>query len=162
MALAWQTILGAVSRAPAPLLSSFASVSTRFWVEQAIDSASRRLGTSECQRVLSDFRDGSGTPLEIKLTAIGVTPAEYLAHWIWFVDGSDQTQCVKYHTNAFTQPRSRVVFICGQRIVNAVSSTASSERDVVIIHEMLHTLGLGENPPSSAEITKQVMARCGR
>ena len=28
------------------------------------------------------------------------------------------------------------------------------------IHEMLHTLGLGENPPSSTEITRRVQAAC--
>jgi hypothetical protein len=31
----------------------------------------------------------------------------------------------------------------------------------IVIHEMLHTLGLGENPPSSQEITQQVKRRCG-
>jgi len=30
-----------------------------------------------------------------------------------------------------------------------------------MIHEALHTLGLGENPPTSAEITERVLARCG-
>ena len=29
-----------------------------------------------------------------------------------------------------------------------------------VIHEMLHTLGLGENPPSSREITQRVNERC--
>ena len=28
------------------------------------------------------------------------------------------------------------------------------------IHEMLHTLGLGENPPSPREITDRVLAAC--
>jgi hypothetical protein len=31
----------------------------------------------------------------------------------------------------------------------------------IVIHEMLHTLGLGENPPTSLEITRQVQLRCG-
>jgi len=31
-----------------------------------------------------------------------------------------------------------------------------------LIHEMLHTLGLRENPPSAAEITAQVELRYGR
>jgi len=31
----------------------------------------------------------------------------------------------------------------------------------VVIHEMLHALGLGENPPTSEEITRQVVKRCG-
>jgi hypothetical protein len=30
-----------------------------------------------------------------------------------------------------------------------------------VIHETLHTLGLGENPPSSAEIDSAVARRCG-
>jgi hypothetical protein len=30
----------------------------------------------------------------------------------------------------------------------------------IVIHEALHTLGLGENPPSSAEITARVLASC--
>jgi hypothetical protein len=32
--------------------------------------------------------------------------------------------------------------------------------EFMVIHEMLHTLGLGENPPSSFEITEQVRRRC--
>jgi hypothetical protein len=30
----------------------------------------------------------------------------------------------------------------------------------MVIHEMLHTLGLGENPPSTFEITARVRDRC--
>jgi hypothetical protein len=30
----------------------------------------------------------------------------------------------------------------------------------MVIHEMLHTLGLGEDPPSSFEITERVRRRC--
>jgi hypothetical protein len=30
----------------------------------------------------------------------------------------------------------------------------------VLIHETLHTLGLGEDPPSSTEITKVVLRHC--
>jgi hypothetical protein len=32
---------------------------------------------------------------------------------------------------------------------------------MIVIHELLHALGLGENPPLSVEITGQVMRRCG-
>jgi hypothetical protein len=31
-----------------------------------------------------------------------------------------------------------------------------------VIHEALHTLGLGENPPTSTEITSRIAARCQR
>jgi hypothetical protein len=32
--------------------------------------------------------------------------------------------------------------------------------EAMVIHEMLHTLGLGENPPSTFEITERVRQRC--
>ena len=32
---------------------------------------------------------------------------------------------------------------------------------LTLIHEMLHSLGLGENPPSTTEINGQVLRRCG-
>jgi hypothetical protein len=31
----------------------------------------------------------------------------------------------------------------------------------LLIHEALHTLGLGENPPSSEEISNIVLTHCG-
>ncbi len=31
----------------------------------------------------------------------------------------------------------------------------------MIIHESLHSLGLGENPPRSQDITSRVTERCG-
>jgi hypothetical protein len=33
--------------------------------------------------------------------------------------------------------------------------------EIIVIHEFLHALGLGENPPTSDEITERVTARCG-
>ena len=32
--------------------------------------------------------------------------------------------------------------------------------EALVIHEMMHTLGLGENPPSSLEINARVLKRC--
>jgi hypothetical protein len=34
--------------------------------------------------------------------------------------------------------------------------------EAILIHEALHTLGLAENPPTSFEITRQVLGRCTR
>jgi hypothetical protein len=33
-------------------------------------------------------------------------------------------------------------------------------RAQAVVHELLHSLGLGENPPTSREITAQVLKRC--
>ena len=32
--------------------------------------------------------------------------------------------------------------------------------EIIVIHEFLHALGLGESPPSSQAITEQVAVRC--
>jgi hypothetical protein len=50
------------------------------------------------------------------------------------------------------------------RACPALGWLANTERDraeAVVIHEVLHTLGLDENPPSSDQITTRVERRCG-
>ena len=59
---------------------------------------------------------------------------EYLLTRVWFVDGSHTRQC------------------------RAGNATAA---EVLMIHELLHMLGLGESPPSSGEITRRVRKRGG-
>jgi hypothetical protein len=83
---------------------------------------------------------------------------EHLARLV-FVDGGETKSCAK-GALAVTEPGSRVVRVCSSRLV---WTWQQNSRHVVaaLIHEALHTLGLGENPPSSAEITSRVLKRCG-
>jgi hypothetical protein len=60
---------------------------------------------------------------------------------------------------AVTAPGSRVVYVCGRRFAEAQSRSAT-RAELVVLHEALHTLGLGENPPDSLEITRRVGQRC--
>ena len=60
-----------------------------------------------------------------------------------------------------TNPGSRVVWICPRQFV-PVAYRDPVEAELVLIHEMLHSLGLGENPPSSLEITGRVEQHCAR
>lgn len=58
---------------------------------------------------------------------------------------------------AFTAPGSRVVHVC----VDQLKQVQLGQPDYVIaalIHEILHTLGLGEDPPSSSDIARRVLA----
>jgi hypothetical protein len=32
--------------------------------------------------------------------------------------------------------------------------------EVIVVHEMMNTLGLGENPPTATQINEQVLRRC--
>jgi hypothetical protein len=125
----------------------------------ALDGAVRRLKDSECQKLLTDFRDPTGRTLLENLQSTHKSLADYLT-LLWFIDGREDVCKTHELTAAFTTPGSRVIQICGARLADP--SFSFDARQFVIIHELLHSLGLGENPPSSAEITRQVIRRCAR
>jgi hypothetical protein len=132
--------------------------SLRESARRMLEEAALWLSFSQCQQVLSDFADRRGRQLTAKLTDLGVTAGEYL-RLIIFEDGAKRGDCRRDGILAFTSPGSRVIYLCGQEFVRA-AHRAPEEIGAVIIHEMLHSLGLGENPPSSKEITYRVKQRC--
>ena len=124
----------------------------------ALGLAWERLARIECADLLNSFSDQAGHPLAERLQELAVDRQTYLTMLV-FIDGSRETPCVK-GSFAFTAPGSRVVRICVEELKRTWQ--ASPEHAVSrIIHEMLHTLGLGEDPPSSSEITRRVLAGCG-
>lgn len=133
----------------------------RIFVNQAIAGAGRRLEDDQCRQVLTDFDDARGRTLAAALAESAKDPAEFLAR-IWFLDGTRTEQCLHNQgLAAYTAPGSRVIWVCGARFADPIYSLQGTYGEIVIIHELLHTLGLPENPPSSAQITKQVRRRCG-
>lgn len=131
----------------------------RFAVSQAVRGAHRRLGDPRCQRVLSDFKAPSGRTLQEVLDAEGLTAQAHLNR-ILFYEGTPASGCRLPGVLAFTQPGSRVVYVCTSWFREAFAINPA-KAEAVIIHESLHALGLGENPPSSHEITTRVVERCG-
>lgn len=126
-------------------------------VTQAFDAAARKLETRACQELFTDFTDSEGRTLLENLSS--QTPVEYLTQMI-IRDGEipkGSGRCAVPGSAAFTAGGA-VVFICGRNF----HSERPSRRAVALIHEMLHTLGLRENPPTPAEISAQVEHRCGR
>jgi hypothetical protein len=128
-------------------------------VRQAVAGASLRLERLGCQQVLSDFSDGAGHTLQAALDQLGETPTSYLRGLVFFYDGASQRRCASGEVLGGTQPGSRVIYVCPRQFFEAYRrDTLLAE--VFIIHETLHSLGLGENPPASLEITQRVMTRC--
>jgi hypothetical protein len=125
----------------------------------ALVGARRRLEQPACQRLFAGFSDASGQTLQANLDALGRAGADHLG-LIRFTDGSDRRGCKGDNTFAFTTPGSREVYVCG-RAFRELAKRDPPGAQALIIHELLHTLGLGENPPSSLEITKRVRATCG-
>jgi hypothetical protein len=145
---------------PVPSLAANIRLSgiARRAVERAILDASRRLASASCQKVFADFVDTSGKPLQASLDALGETAQGYLGR-VLFYDGSSQTLCSTGMILGGTTRGSRIVYVCASQFSDRAGRSAS-DADAFVIHEMLHTLGLGENPPAPSRITAQVMQRC--
>lgn len=60
---------------------------------------------------------------------------------------------------AVTERGGRAVRVCTSQF-EALQRKRPVLGEVVVIHEMLHALGLGEGPPSSEEIAWRVMESC--
>lgn len=135
-------------------------------LERARAGAARRLERPECRKVLTDFTDAEGRPLLANLEPWGQSPSDYLRQAITFRDGSQLPGCGKRNVQLVTVPGQPPVFVCPAQGANPGGRFARIQvekptlAEVMVIHEMLHTLGLGENPPTTFEITEQVMARC--
>jgi hypothetical protein len=142
---------------PALLAGSLHSATARFALERAGKGALQRLERPECAKVLSDFRDASGRTMQERLDLLGDTPRSYLAR-LSFREAFDR-RCQDSVTLAFTYLESRDVFVCGNQFWQAYRRN-SSYVEALVIHEMMHTLGLGENPPTSLEISARVLKRC--
>ena len=125
---------------------------------RALRGASERLGEPACQLVLSEFQDGRGLPLSEKLGELGVSPEGYL-RLVIFHDAGGSPQCGKPGVLAFTIRNSRIVYLCGRDFERA-ERRDPREMQVTIIHEMLHSLGLGENPPSPRDINFRILQLC--
>lgn len=128
-------------------------------VLQALSGAQRKLRHPDCRRLLTDFRDGEGRVLAENLASLEMEPSDYVTLLV-IQDGGGRTGgglCRKFNVAAVTSPHSRVVFVCGV----AFRAQPAGLRENALIHEMLHSLGLGENPPTVAEINRQVWHRCG-
>ena len=131
---------------------------TRGAVEWSLTGAAQWLATERCRGVLSEFRDTHGRPLTERLEAHGVDVQTYLT-FLLFRDGGGSAPCADDLTFAVTTPRGRVVFVCGRRF-ERVWRASAARAQAVVIHEMLHTLGLGENPPTSQSVTERILTLC--
>jgi hypothetical protein len=127
-------------------------------VAMALNGAYRKLGRPACQQLLDDFRDAEGRTLRENLEPLGLAPDAYLSR-LAYRDGRDlgSARCRKGGAAAVTHIGDRNVFVCAAPF----AEQRPGIRENTLIHEMLHSLGLGENPPSSGEINGLVRRRCG-
>jgi hypothetical protein len=121
----------------------------------ARQGARERLGDPRCRAVLTDFEAVTGQRLDEVLRASGRTAQEQLDLLV-FESGLGRQGCDHSATLAFTRIHSPVASIC----LRQFTLLRRQAQEAVLIHEMLHSLGLGEGPPESVAITARVLARC--
>jgi hypothetical protein len=129
-------------------------------VRLGLDAAARWLVKPQCRALLDEFQDLNGNRLSDNLRATGLDELSYLRE-LRFHDAVERGPCRRPLTFMFTSPHSRTIFVCGRQAVR-MTAADRSHMSVLLIHEALHTLGLGENPPSSQYITARVIAACRR
>jgi hypothetical protein len=127
-------------------------------VRFAILRAYEALENPRCEQIFLDFQDSSGRTLQERLDSLSETGQSHLAGML-FYEGWNGRPCPSPQTFAMTIPGSRVVYFCGRKFASMIGRDPSALR-VAILHEELHSLGLGENPPSSEEISRRVALRC--
>jgi hypothetical protein len=143
-----------------PMYLQIQPVMAAFFFRHVLEGARRRLVEPQCGDVLKDFRDENGELLVDRLHDLNETPVQHLSQIRW-IDASDADACRNDgRLAAFTSPGRRVVFVCSTRFVDTSYPLRGLAGELVVLHEFLHTLGLGENPPTSSEITEHVRRRC--
>ena len=126
-------------------------------VRRALDLALAMLASPDCPGIYSEFQRPDGRTPQDELERMGIGPEEFLESLV-FTDGSREAVCRRDRAVMTATPGRALIYVCPRfaefQIGNPLRSAA------VIIHESLHALGLGENPPSSDEITRRVERRC--
>jgi hypothetical protein len=131
---------------------------TRDAAARALAQAAEWLADPKCERLFSEFEDVKGVPLSRRLTDLETTPEGYL-RLVFFFDGAQHPTCRRDGILAFTAVGSRTVYLCGRDFERAWKRNPR-EVQATLIHEMLHSLGLGENPPAPRDITDRVQKLC--
>lgn len=145
--------------APTPLLVRIGDPAASGLVHRSVRGAIARFSRSEaCRLVLHDFQAPTGESLAQVLEARGETPESHLAGLL-YLDGGAHPGCRSGAIRAYTAPGWRVVYVCAAGFTRSLQRRPA-EAEAVLIHEALHTLGLGENPPTPRAIQDRVRARC--
>jgi hypothetical protein len=156
--LTGQTALGPTGPDPITARIYVSEPYVRDVVGQALRSAAAWLKAPKCQALLTEFSDQRGRALTERLAELRMSLAEYVAALI-VEDGERYSRCRDESVLAFTAVGSRIIYVCGPAFVRAARRDAQEAR-AALVHELLHTLGLGENPPSPRQITYRVKQLC--
>jgi len=126
-------------------------------VRRALDLALAMVESPDCSQVYGEFQRPDGRTPKDELERMGIGPELFLESLV-FTDGSRNPGCRQGGAVMTGTPGSALIFVCPSFAAFQIGYPRRSA--ATVIHESLHALGLGENPPSSNEITRRVERRC--
>jgi hypothetical protein len=123
----------------------------------ARELAGERLGTEACRAIFEELPDFTGRPAARRLAAGERSPSSHFAR-LQFVESRDGL-CAQGLVAAWSSPGNPRVRVC-PRAFAAVAAQDRGEAAAILIHEALHTLGIGEDA-ANQPLTAYVRSRCG-
>jgi hypothetical protein len=155
LALVLAAVPGASPATPPPLPPF-----TNGILKRSVALAVQVLRRAECRALYDDFRDASGETLAEALRRTDTTPSEHLLRLRW-LNGVSHPGCRNRNVFLVARVGNPEIYVCPEQF------TAFALREPLgaaglLLHEQLHALGLGEDPPPSEEISRMVFARCGK
>jgi len=141
----------------------------RATVDAAITRAVSKLANPTCAAVFSRFTNhvppfSDNETAQDVLSRHNLSPQEWMTQRMIFYGGAGQARCQGSASYAFVpSPGSRIVRVCDNYLsLRPMPGEAAN----TLIHEALHTLGLGESPghqnqPTSTQIAAAVREACG-
>jgi hypothetical protein len=138
-----------------PALTLRLTFADRQSVQRAVDLALARLARPGCSSIFEDFELPDGRTPRNELDRLGLGPYALVKSLV-FVDGSRDPVCRNGRAVLTTTAGSRLIRVCPGFARLRDPGLAAC----LVLHESLHALGLGENPPSSRDITNRVERRC--
>jgi hypothetical protein len=125
-------------------------------VQWSLGIATKQLRHAECLKVFEEFRLPGGSTPRQNLDQTGLSAEEFLGTLEW-ESGAVSGRCEPGALLATTREAKRISVCPGfAKIVASRPAFGAT----LIIHEQLHALGLGENPPLSTYITARVYHWC--
>jgi hypothetical protein len=128
---------------------------------QVVTAEARRLlEKPSCGRIFEEFQDSrTGRPLAASLSETGLGAVAYFES-LSFLDGTGTAPCLRPRIQAYTTIGGSTIHVCRAQLY-ALQKHDWLAAGSTLVHEALHTLGLGENPPPPAEITHRILQHCG-
>ena len=126
-------------------------------VESARALAAERLGTEACRAIFEELPDFTGRPAARRLADGERSPSSHFAR-LRFVE-SGGGLCAHGFVAAWSSPGDPRVRVC-PRVFAAVAARDRGEAAAILVHEALHTLGVGEDA-AKQPLTAYVRRRCG-